>query len=116
LAAGLGPLAETMCIGQAALRDFVAAEPVSHDIDDFLQAEIRQAGKDLSGGRVTRAGDVLEIAFVLFDTGRSRAFRFARLKLLLDDCSHYRVHLSTKHHVTINFHRPKSTLSVVRNI
>jgi hypothetical protein len=43
------------------LRDFVTAEPVSHDIDDFLQAEIRQAGKDLGGGRVTRAGDVWKL-------------------------------------------------------
>jgi hypothetical protein len=69
--AGLGPLCETIGIGPAALRDFVAAESVSHD--DFLQAEIRQAGKDLSGGRDTRAGDVLEIAFVLFDTGSDLA-------------------------------------------
>ena len=58
MVAGLGPLSETIGIGQAALRDFVAAEPVSHDIDDFLQAEIRQAGKDLSGGRVTRAREM----------------------------------------------------------
>jgi hypothetical protein len=69
LAAGLGPLAETIGIGRAALPDFVAAETISYDIDGFLQAEIRQAGKDLSGGRVTRAGDVLEIAYVLSDTG-----------------------------------------------
>ena len=65
MAAELGLLSETIGIGQTALRGFVAAETISHDIDDFLQAEIRQAGKDLSGGRVTRAGDVLEAAFVL---------------------------------------------------
>lgn len=71
MVAGLGPLSETIGIGQAALRDFVAAEPVSHD--DFLQARDWQAGKDLSGGRVTRAGDMLEIAFVPFDTGSDLA-------------------------------------------
>ena len=73
MVAGLRPLCKTIGIAQAALRDFVAAETISHDIDDFLQAEIRQAGKDFSGGRVTRAGDVLEIAFVLFDTGSDLA-------------------------------------------
>ena len=41
---------------------------------------------------------------------------YARLKLLLDGCFHCRIHLAKKHHVTINFHRPKSTLSGVRNI
>ena len=69
MAAGLGLPFETIGLGQVALRDFVAAEPVSHNINDPAQAEIWQPGEDFRGRRVALTGYVLEAAFPLLDAG-----------------------------------------------
>ena len=48
---------------------FIAAEPLSLDIDGLLQTEIRQPGQNLGRGWITVSGKVLELALVLFDAG-----------------------------------------------
>jgi len=91
----------------------VSGCPIPHNRAPKMLAPLRAFGGPRS---IAHAG------FDRRDLGRAKSERMrpsnqhSRLKPLLDGCFHCRIHLAKKHPVTINFHRPKSTLSVVRNI
>jgi hypothetical protein len=91
----------------------VSGRPIPHNRAPKMLAQLRAFG----GPRLLLVLVLTGVILVVLnpnECGPATALR--KLKLLLDGCFHCRIHLAKKHRVTINFHRPKSTLSVVRNI